>query len=121
MGLIALLVVLATTVRWFWRAFRVAIPKTTPYLFAVGWASGAMLGIFALIQHGGGVAAGWAAGLGLLFFYFVTTGAQKVGERMVVVGDQLPAFRATDDRGELFDSAELVGKPLLLKFFRGHW
>ena len=112
LGLIALLIVLATTGRWFWRVFKVDIPKTTPYVFAAGWASGAVLGVFAFIYQDGGVAAGWAAGLGLMFFYFVNTGAQKVGERMIGVGDQLPAFLATDDGGNSFDSAELAGKPL---------
>jgi len=119
-GFIALLIVLITTARWFWLAYKVDIPKQTKP-FAIGWATGAALGLISVILFSGGAAAGWAIALGGLFFYFVTTGAQKVAEQHIAVGDKIPAFQALDDKGEMFDSAELAGHPLLLKFFRGHW
>lgn len=43
------------------------------------------------------------------------------GELVVAIGDPLPAFTATDHRGEPFSSAQLAGERVLLKFFRGHW
>lgn len=119
-GLAALLIVLAATGSWFWRAYKVDIPKE-PLPYAAAWASGAALGLVSLLFFDGGTAAGLAAALGALFFYFVMTGAQRAGETQVRVGDQLPAFQAVDDTGTVFDSAELAGRPALLKFFRGHW
>ena len=120
LGLVALLIVLAATVRWFWRMWRVNIPKT-PYLFQSIWGGGFVLGIVALYQGSGGSAAGWAVGVAVLLLYLSSTGAQKVTGEMVNVGDSLPAFTAPDDSGETFDSASLVGAKVLLKFFRGHW
>ena len=52
LGLIALLVVLGTTVRWFWRMWRVNIPKT-PYLFQALWGAGFVLGINTLFAVAG--------------------------------------------------------------------
>jgi len=120
LGLIALVIVLVTTTHWFLRAFRVDIPdNSTPY--AIAWGVGGALGLLSLVFGGGGGAAAWAMGLGFLFLYFVRTAVQRVGDEMISVGDTLPAFTATDDKGEVFDSAELKGTPVLLKFFRGHW
>lgn len=119
LGLLALIIVLVTTLLWFYRAFRVAIPRN-PAPFAFGWGIGGGLGLLAFILAGGAAAA-WAIGLGFLFLYLVSTGAQRAGEDMIRVGDTIPAFTATDAAGEPFDSSELTGKPVLIKFFRGHW
>ena len=119
LGVIALVIVLVATVVWFRRAIRVAIsPNRKP--FAIAWGAGAALGALAW-AGGGGAASVWATILGALFFYLVNTGAQRLGNRAVRVGDTLPAFTAVDDRGEPFDSAELAGTAVLIKFFRGHW
>ena len=120
LGLIALLVVLGTTVRWFWRMWRVNIPKV-PYLFQSIWGVGFVLGIVALRQGSGGSAAGWAVGVAGLLLFLSSTGAQKVTGEMINVGDTLPAFTAPDDSGETFDSTSLAGSKVLLKIFRGHW
>ena len=119
-GLIALLVVLATSVVWFWRAFKVDIPPS-PIVFAIIWFGSALVGIYAFTQADGGAAAVWATGLGFLFLYLVSTGAQKISQESLKVGDRLPAFESVDDTGTPFNSMSLDGKPLLLKFFRGHW
>jgi len=119
LGLIALIVVLVTTVLWFYRAFRVAIPQN-PTPFALGWGIGGGLGLLAFVITGG-AAAGWATALGFLFLYLVMTGAQRAGDDMIRVGDAIPAFTATDAAGNTFDSNELAGNPALIKFFRGHW
>ena len=39
----------------------------------------------------------------------------------VAVGQPILEFTAPDENGDIFDSASLHGKPILLKFFRGHW
>tara|TARA_R110002096_G_scaffold34572_2_gene98600 strand:+ start:727 stop:1098 length:372 start_codon:yes stop_codon:yes gene_type:complete len=118
-GLIALAIVLVTTIVWFRRAFRVAIPQN-PGPFAVAWGIGGGLGLLSL-SFAGGAAAAWAAGLGFLFLYFVMTGAQRAGADRIRVGDAIPAFTALDAAGNTFDSSELAGNPVLIKFFRGHW
>ena len=39
----------------------------------------------------------------------------------VAVGDAMLDFSALDENGEPVALADLKGRPLLLKFFRGHW
>ena len=121
LGLIALTVILSTVGTWFWRAWRVNIPTTTPKIFIGLWGVGFALGIVALYRGSGDPFAPWAVGLGALMLYLIFTGAQKVADTMVEVGDVLPAFTTTDDKGESFDSASLAGSRVLFKFFRGHW
>jgi glycerol uptake facilitator-like aquaporin len=120
LGLVALLIVIGTAVRWFWRAWRVNVPSM-PYFHAGLWATALVLGIVALNQGAPDPVAPWAVGLALMFLYLVLTGAQKVDGPMVNVGDAIPAFTAPADSGETFDSASLAGSGVLLKFFRGHW
>lgn len=119
LGLIALIIVLITTVRWFLRAVRVAIPQN-PQPFALAWGIGGGLGLLSFM-FGGGAAAAWATGLGGLFLYFVMTGAQRAGGDMIRVGDPVPGFTGIDAEGRQFNSSELAGNPALIKFFRGHW
>ena len=120
LGLISLAIVLIPTVRWFWRAWQVNVPPA-PYAYLATWAVGTVLAAIALAQDLGTTAAGVALGVGFFVLYFVSTGAQKVADSSVAVGDTLPAFTATDEHDATFDSASLAGSPFLLKFFRGHW
>jgi hypothetical protein len=120
LGVIALLTVLATLARWFYRAWRVNVPST-PYLFQALAAIGLVLGIISVYLHASTTAGGWAVGLSLLFLYLTSTGAQKVDDAMIAVGDTLPNFTAPDENGNAFDSTSLSGSRFLLKFFRGHW
>ena len=119
LGLIALIIVLMTTVIWFWRTIRVDIPRNTT-AFAFAWGLGGGLGLLSLV-FGGGTAAVWATGLGFVFLYLVMTGAQRTGNDMIRVGDPIPDFSGIDAEGNEFNSAELAGNPALIKFFRGHW
>ena len=119
-GIVALIVVLATTTRWFWRAYRVDIPAS-PRLFVAAWSVGLLLGVMAWSQGGANTAAAWAIGVALLMLYLASTGAQRVGNTAIKVGDTIPAFTALDEHGAQFDSASLAGSRFLLKFFRGHW
>jgi peroxiredoxin len=120
LGLIALVLILASAARWFWRAWRVNVPRK-PGLFRATWGTGLVLGCIAYYQSPEDPFAVWAIGLGILLVYLVSTGAQKVSGEMVEVGDTLPSFSALDENGDAFDSSDLAGKRVLLKFFRGHW
>ena len=120
LGLIGFIVVLAASARWFWRAWAVNVPRT-PYLFQSLLAAGLALGVLSLLQGQQDVFAPWAVGLGVLLIFLTATGAQKVGDRSVDVGDKIPPFNAPDENDNEFDSASLSGSRTLIKFFRGHW
>lgn len=119
LGIAALCLTLAAVGRWFWRAWRVDIPRS-PRAFQAVWAGGLLLGLIAL-GSAGGAAAWWAVALSSLMLYLSTTGKQKTGTDAIRVGDTVPAFTAPDADDALFDSASLAGQRFLLKVFRGHW
>ena len=121
LGLLGLLIVLGTMGLWFWRAFRVNIPTSTPYPYISLWAIGVVLGIVALVGETESDYASWAVGVGAVLLYTMFTGSQKVSDSMINVGDQIPAFTGTNDQGETFDSSSLADSKVLIKFFRGHW
>ena len=121
LGLLGLLIVLGTMGLWFWRAFRVNIPISTPYPYILSWAIGVALGIVALVSGTESGFASWAIGVGAVLLYTMFTGSQKVSDNMINVGDQIPVFTGVNDQGEIFNSANLAGSKVLIKFFRGHW
>jgi hypothetical protein len=121
LGLIGLLIIGGTAGVWFARAWLVHIPKTTPYPFIALLVIGTLLGAFVLFQGAASSYAGWAVGVGLSLLYLFMTGGQKVGDQMVGVGDSIPAFSGIDADGNPFDSEDLAGKRILIKFFRGYW
>jgi len=86
---------------------------------------GAMALSAAGLAVGAGLAAGIAAGLVLLlggvFLALVAASGQRRGTARFAIGGVLPDFVATDDEGRPFALASLRGRPVLLKFFRGHW
>ena len=120
LGLIGFIIVLAATARWFWRAWAVNVPKT-PYLFQSLLAAGLALGALSLLQGHQDPFAIWAVVLGVMLIFLTATGAQKVDEKSLNVGEKIPAFTAPDDNDVEFDSASLAGTRTLIKFFRGHW
>ena len=120
LGLIGFIIVLAATARWFWRAWAVNVPKT-PYLFQSLLAAGLALGVLSLLQGHQDPFAIWAVVLGVMLIFLTATGAQKVDEKSLNVGEKIPAFTAPDDNDVEFDSASLAGTRTLIKFFRGHW
>lgn len=120
LGVIALLLVLLPTGVWFWRAWRVNIPRN-PRVFLVLWTLGLIIGVLALMQTSAPVAGGWAVGVAVVLLYLMNTGAQAGAADQIRVGETLRAFTATSSDNEPFDSASLAGGWYLLKFFRGHW
>jgi len=123
LGIIAFGCNLGTGFLWFRRIKAVAIPEDrTP--FVVPMVLGLALGIAAMAMGPGvlgGIAAGLAIFLGGMFVLTVLVGDQKGGAGQFRVGAPVPNFTAPDENDEPFELASLAGKPVLLKFFRGHW
>jgi hypothetical protein len=123
LGIIALGCNLGTGFIWFRRNNAVAIPEDRTF-FVLAMSLGFCLGIAAVALGpgvGGGVAAGLAILLGGMFLFTVLIGDQKGGAGEFRVGQPVPDFSAPDENGEPFELASLAGRPVLLKFFRGHW
>jgi hypothetical protein len=123
LAFLALITVGVSGVRWFRVAAAVRLPEDRSR-FVGAWLGGVGLGIAALLAGAGGIVAGAAVlailGGGFLLFT-VAISRQRVGPEAVVVGAKLPQFRATDEHGQAFELSTLSGRPILMKFFRGHW
>jgi len=123
LGVAAFLVVAGAIVLWGRRIKRVEIPKNRMG-FVACWIGGAALGVFALTQGPGwlgGIPAGIAAAAGIFFSVLVYISPQRVAQDAVQVGESLRGFTAQSENGDDFSIASVAGKPMLLKFFRGHW
>jgi len=123
LGLVSLVVVALSLGLWIRALKRVEIPENRGG-FVAAWVVAAGLGLAALAgQPGwlGALLAGCAVFVSGFFLFTVAIGAQKVGADAIRVGDRIPDFTATDEKGEPFDSKSLAGHPVLIKFFRGHW
>ncbi len=123
LGVFAFLLVAGAMALWFQRMKQVRIPRDRRG-FVACWAVGAGLGVLALTQGEGwvtGISAGCAAVAGTLFCALVYISPQKVADNAVQVGESLRGFTAPDENGDDFSIASVAGKPVLLKFFRGHW
>jgi hypothetical protein len=123
LGASALALLVATTALWFRHARSVSLRGSrVPYVAA--WTVAALLGAGALARGPGGVG-GVAAGLaltgGVFLLVLVAISRQQVAEGAVRVGATLPSFTALRDDEEPFTLSGLEGRPILLKFFRGHW
>ena len=121
-GIAAPVLAIGCAMLWFSQARAVDIPENR-VLFVGAWLGAAALGLAALVKAGwiGRIAALPAIGVGLFLPFTVSISEQILPPGAIQVGDTMPAFSAPDDRGEVFDSALLQGKPVLIKFFRAHW
>ncbi len=123
LGILAFLMLAGSMAIWFRKIQTVQIPENRG-VFVATWAISGLLGVTALVQGVGwigGIPAGIAAVCGILFSVLFFISPQKVGSDAIQVGARLPAFSAPDEHGETFESTSIAGKPVLLKFFRGHW
>ncbi len=123
LGLASLGILAFSARAWFRGIQQVDLPADrTP--FVVAWAAAALLGLRALWGEPGWIG-GTAALLGLgasaFFLLTVAISRQRAGEDAIRVGDRIPAFHALDEKGGTFDSQDLAGHLVLIKFFRGHW
>ena len=123
LGYLALLLIAGAATIWFRLALSVRLPESRAP-FVVAWAGGALLGAAALWQGAGwvgGAPAGLAIFVGAFLLMTVAIGPQQVAADAVAVGEPLRDFSAHDENGEIFELASTAGRPVLLKFFRGHW
>jgi hypothetical protein len=103
------------------RAVRTGERRPLVLLVVVG---GLGLGLLALARGPGvvgGIAAGLAVALGVLFLLLQLLSRQSRRVPAVAVGGPILDFTAPDAEGNPFQLASLYGRPYLLKFFRGHW
>ena len=123
LAFVALFLVVGSAALWFHRARGVRIPSNRS-AFVASWVLGALLGVAALVQGDGflgGIPAGLAVFVGCFLLFTVSISRQKLGSNAIRVGATLPDVDAPDENGESFALSSLRGKPVLLKFFRGHW
>ena len=113
----------AFVITWMVMIRRVQIGQSRSLLYGLVGVS-SVLAFMCLVGDPGGVAIAMAV-LSLstcgLFVILGTLAGQSKQPPVVAVGKQIIEFSALDENGELFDLASLRGRPLLLKFFRGHW
>ena len=91
-----------------WMAVAAVVLAVVAFIAGPGSLGGVMAGIGILI-----------GGVFLVLGFFLS--AQSKQAPSVSIGSALRAFTAPDENGEPFDFAVLSRKPILLKFFRGHW
>ncbi len=123
LGVVAFGLLVATTVLWFRKARAVELVGSRAG-YVAGWAGAAGLGAAALASSPGWVG-GLLGGVGLVGGAFLVTlvavSRQQVAPDVVRVGQRLPEFTALDDDARPFTLSGIEGRPILLKFFRGHW
>jgi len=123
LGTIALLLLVATTALWFRAAMRVQLPRDRRG-YVSAWVTALALGVAALAvgTEGIGTAPAVLAVVGSGFLLgLIAISPQQVADDAIGVGETLRDFTAAEDTGASFELARTRGKPLLLKFFRGHW
>jgi len=123
LGFIALALAIGVVLFWFRQVNLVALPQDTT-LFVFAFVTVALLSIATFIvgpRWFGGIPAVGAIIVATFMMGTVYISPQKVAENPVKVGDVIPQFVALNDDGERFNSSDLMGKPILIKFFRGHW
>jgi cytochrome oxidase Cu insertion factor (SCO1/SenC/PrrC family) len=123
LALVALALMVGGWATWWRRIQRVDVPLRPWAHYAVMAAS--LLLALAALSAGTGLAAGAAALVALLgsgmFLGLHLISRMPDRPTTVRVGDAAPDFTDLDAEGAPFRLSELRGRPVLLKFFRGHW
>jgi hypothetical protein len=118
-GIVALIVALMTTSVWFHKAWKLSLPESA-HGFQTFWIASLLLG-FSSWNAGAGSAGMWALGISVLLLLLTLTGKQKIAKESIGIGDTFPNFSITTDNKMVFDSSDLSGSRVLIKFFRAHW
>jgi hypothetical protein len=120
-ALIAAILVAITFIEWFRRAFATRIP-TERGGFILAMSTGVVLGVASILMSSSSPAGAWfavlAGGTFLLLNRFSAMDDKKIA---LQVGGPIIEFSARDENGDTFNLADVIGRPFLLKFFRGHW
>jgi len=123
LGFAAFGVALSTAMVWFRQIEHVAIPENR-IVFVLFFLGAVALAIGAFVMRTrwfGAIPALLAIVIGGFLPLSMAISRQEVATTGIQVGQIMPHFKAVDLNGEWFDSASLEGKPVLIKFFRGHW
>ena len=124
LGTAALCLALGAVVIWFYLARQVNLPDDRTG-FVVVFLSAAILGLAAYVKGTsliGAVPPAVAILIGLFLPLTIYISPQHVeAGRVIKVGDQIPDFTASDDKGVIFNSRSLDDHLVLIKFFRAHW
>jgi len=123
LGFAAFALAASTLAVWFRQIERVAIPENR-VVFVVFFLGAVALAIAAFVLRTrwfGAIPALLAIAIGAFFPFSMAISRQEVATTGIQVGQVVPHFEALDRNGERFDSTSLAGKPVLMKFFRGHW
>lgn len=124
LGLAALALAVGAVVFWFYLARQVNLPDDRTG-FVLVFLGAAGLGIAAYVKGTslpGAIPPALAILIGLFLPFTIYISPQELEtDKVIKVGDTIPHFTATDDRGVTFDSASLNDHLVLIKFFRAHW
>jgi 4-hydroxybenzoate polyprenyltransferase len=123
LALLSLVLMVGGWATWWRRIQRVDVPLRPWAHFAV--MSVSLLAGLAALGAGPGATGVVAALLGLsgsgMFLGLHTISRMPDRPAAARVGDAAPDFTALDAEGESFRLSALRGRPVLFKFFRGHW
>jgi len=123
LGFAALGLAVITLALWFRQIDQVSLPENRT-LFVVSYLTALAMGVGAFVARTrwfGAIPALLAIIIGGFFPFSVAISRQEVATTGIQIGQTIPHFTALNRHGESFDSASLDGKPVLMKFFRGHW
>ena len=123
LALLALGLAVGCTMVWFNQAEKVALPENRIFFIAI-WLSAVALAIAAFVKKAGWlgrIAAIPAIVIGLFLPFTVSISEQILPPDAIQIGQTIPNFSAPDDSGQVFNSEQLRGNPVLIKFFRAHW
>lgn len=120
LGLASLVLASATWLEYLARIPREHVPDR-PHVHAGIQIVAIGLGVSAVVTGQMAVLGLVAVLLSGFFLWLLTQAAMPKKTITLAVGDQLRPFTAVTDTGQPFDSSELGGSRVLLKFFRGHW
>lgn len=123
LGIVALLLTTAAIALWIRAIKTVAVGSSRIWYIGVFVVTTCIsIASFSLGSHWvGDISAGLSIFVAMFFFLTAAIGPQKVGAGALTVGSMLPPFSGNDEHGNHFDSSQLMGQPVLIKFFRGHW
>lgn len=121
---IGVAIVALTLAYWVQGVKRVRLsPNVAPVRIA--FTGGALLCATPFVAGGGGVflqvLCGIAIAVAVLFMGLDRIAALPSPVPNAVIGEVVPDFTTLDSEGESFTLSSLRGRPVLLKFFRGHW
>jgi hypothetical protein len=108
---------------WWRRIQRVDVPLR-PWAYWIAMGASCLLALLAFANGPGllgGIGAALALLLGGMYLGLALISTLPTTPMALAVGQPAPDFTAPDSTGAPFTLSSLRGRPVLLKFFRGHW